>query len=113
MGVSCVYVSLDSQSQKSKKYKLPVWNSWLGISFELFCVKNSFAISEKLGFSDKVIKSGPLFSKKKGFQFDLVYYRSDKTISLCEIKYNESQIDTEVIKDLKLIPLSVPTGTKL
>lgn len=140
-----MYVSLDSQSQKSKKYKLadeflifyfkfirpnqkliknnktidffsklvtPVWNSWLGISFELFCVKNSFAISEKLGFSDKVIKSGPLFSKKKGFQFDLVYYRSDKTISLCEIKYNESQIDTEVIKDFnqKLSKFRPPKG---
>jgi AAA+ ATPase superfamily predicted ATPase len=140
-----IYISLDTNSQKSKKYKLvdeflifyfkfikpnqkmiknnkkidlfsklvkPSWNSWLGISFELFCTKNAFSISEKLGFSDKVIKSGPLFSKKHGFQFDLVYYRSDKTISLCEIKYNESPIDTEVIKDfnLKLTKFHSPKG---
>jgi AAA+ ATPase superfamily predicted ATPase len=139
------YNSVDSNSQKAKKYKLvdeflifyfkfilpnnkliksnkkidlfsklvkPFWNSWLGISFELFCIKNSFSISEKLGFSDKVIKSGPFFSKKQGFQFDLVYFRSDKTISLCEIKYNESPVDTEVIKDFnqKLLRLRVPRG---
>jgi AAA+ ATPase superfamily predicted ATPase len=139
------YISIDSNSQKTKKYKLtdeflifyfrfiqphekliknnkkldlfsklvkPAWNSWLGISFELFCLKNSELISEKLGFSEKVIKSGSVYSQKLGYQFDLVYYRSDKTISICEIKYNELPVDTEVIKQVnqKLLRFNTPRG---
>jgi hypothetical protein len=139
------YISIDSNSQKTKKYKLtdeflifyfrfiqphekliknnkkldlfsklvrPAWNSWLGISFELFCLKNAELISEKLGFSEKVIKSGSVYSKKLGYQFDLVYYRSDKTISICEIKYNELPVDTEVIKQVnqKLSRFHTPRG---
>lgn len=142
------YLSIDSNSRKTKKYKLadeflifyfkfikphhqeiknnknqdlfsklvkPAWTTWLGISFELFCSRNRTLIAEKLGFSDKVIKSGPLFSKKLGFQFDLVFYRSDKTISLCEIKYNELPLDTEVVKDFnnKLNKFLPPKGYSL
>ncbi len=75
------------------------WSSWLGIAFERFCYKHADLIAEKLDFFDKVERAGPLFSIKMGYQFDLVYFRTDKTATLCEIKYYDQPVDTEVIKE--------------
>lgn len=139
------YTSIDTHSQKTKRYKLadeflifyykflemhrqeikknissdlftrfvkPKWNSSMGFSFELFCLKNQTEIAKRLGFEEKVVKAGPLFSKRDGYQFDLVYYRNDQTISLCEIKFYDGLVDTEVIKQFntKLERFRPPKG---
>lgn len=95
-----------------QRYVKPKWNSWLGFAFELFCQKNNLIVAKKLGFEDSVDKVGSIFSKSKGYQFDLVFYRTDKTISLCEIKYYDQLINTTIIKEFseKLKKFTAPRG---
>jgi AAA+ ATPase superfamily predicted ATPase len=75
------------------------WKPWLGNAFERFCVKNAIYLSEKMEFSDEVLKFGGLSGK--GFQFDLVYYRDGNIITFCEVKYSENLIGTEVISEFE------------
>lgn len=75
---------------------------WMGLAFENFCLKNAHVIAEKLGFADKVLSFGPFF--KKGdhkFQCDLVFYRSDNTITLCELKYYSKPVSTKIIPEVQ------------
>ncbi len=94
------------------RYVKPKWAPWLGIAFELFCQKNSALIAKKLAFEEYVEKAGPLFSNSKGYQFDLVFYRTDKIISVCEMKYYDRPVDTDVIKEFsdKLKKFKAPRG---
>lgn len=86
----------------------PTWDKWLGFAFENFCLKNAYLLAEIMGFSEKVKSFGPLFSKgDKGFQIDLLYERTDNTITLCEMKYYNKKvpliIQREVEKKVKLL----------
>ena len=66
-----------------------------------------------MGFADEVIDYSPYFQRKdKGFQIDLLYVRVDKLITVCEIKYHESKISTEIIPQIekKINLLPVPKG---
>ena len=75
---------------------------WLGFAFERFCLKHALFLAEKMGFADKVIKYGPLFSKKdNGFQIDLMYERVDSTVTICEVKYHNSEVKTSVIGEME------------
>lgn len=95
-----------------QRYVKSKWNSWLGFAFELFCQKNSLLIAKKLGFEDSIDKVGSVFSSSKGYQFDLVFYRTDRTISICEIKYYDQPVNTTIIKEFseKLKKYTVPRG---
>lgn len=91
----------------------PEWSSWLGFAFENFCLKNALYLAELMGFGDKVINWGPYFQRKdKNFQIDLIYVRSDKVITLCELKYQNQPVDVTVViemeKKCKLI--EIPRG---
>ncbi len=78
------------------------WQPWLGLAFERFCIKNAGYISERLGFADDVTDLGPLIIKgKEGFQIDYLFKKSDSTIVLCEIKYHDSTIGTEIIPEIE------------
>jgi AAA+ ATPase superfamily predicted ATPase len=78
------------------------WTPWLGIAFETFCNKNALYISEKCGFHDYVLNYGPLFGTlKNNYQIDLSYARSDSFISVCEIKYSDKKIGTEIIPEFE------------
>jgi len=74
---------------------------WFGFSFENFFINNAIYFSEKMGFKDKVQSFGPLFDKEAGFQFDLIYSRSDSTLSICELKFYQEKISTKVISDFE------------
>jgi uncharacterized protein len=94
----------------------PVWNAWLGFAFENFCLKNALYLSEIMGFSDHVIQWGPYFQRgNRDFQIDLIYSRSDKVITLCEIKYHQEAISTAVIPEVerKADLLEIPRGYTL
>ncbi len=105
-------IEQNRQQNLFQRYVKPKWGPWLGFAFELFCQKNSLIIAKKLGFDNYVDKIGPLFSKTKGYQFDLVFYRTDKIISLCEIKYHDQPINTTVINEFseKLKKFTIPRG---
>ena len=58
----------------------------------------------------------PYFSKNdRHFQIDLLYKRSDKVITLCEIKYHSKPITTAIIPEIerKRSLLTLPKGYSL
>lgn len=78
------------------------WNSWLGIAFEVFCLKNAYYIAEKAGFADEVESYAPYFGPHdEKFQVDLVYKRKNNLWTICEIKYSEKPVTTIVIPDVE------------
>lgn len=78
------------------------WPPWAGFAFENFCLKNALFIAEKLGFAEKVLSYGPLFKRgDEAFQCDLIYTRSDQTITICELKFTASPVTTKVIPEVK------------
>lgn len=89
------------------------FDSWMGYAFERFCQKHAFYLAEKMGFADEVESFGPLFHRKDThFQIDLLYKRFDKVVTVVEMKFRESKIDTPVIGDMKrkLEQLKLPSG---
>lgn len=88
-------------------------NVWLGFAFENYCQKNALYLAEKMGFSNQVINFGPYFVRNdEGFQVDLVYLRSDKIITICEIKHHQNPITTKIIAEVerKVQKIKAPKG---
>jgi hypothetical protein len=81
---------------------IPSWNSWLGLTFEFFCVNNSALLASIMGFEDEVISAGPFYlrgdTQLSGFQVDLIYNRGD-IITICEIKFMDKPVGTEIIEE--------------
>lgn len=67
----------------------PRFDQWRGYAFERFCRKNSSLISKKLGFSGITYQAGTWFrdNKENNAQIDLLFVRSDRVLTICEIKY--------------------------
>lgn len=87
-----------SQSGKNDLYDLILPErklfTWKGRVFEKMMVKHAADIAEALGLQ-KVTTHHGLFSSddnKDICQIDLVFLRTDKTITACEIKYSENPI---------------------
>ncbi len=94
----------------------PVWNSWLGFSFENFCLKNAMYLAKIMCFEDHVVQWGPYFQRDdEGFQIDLIYLRDDRVVTLCEIKYSEKEIPVTVVHEVKkkCALIDVPRGYTL
>ena len=89
------------------------FDSWLGFAFERFCTKHATHLAKVMGFEDEVVLFGPWFEKEdEGFQIDLVYRRSDKILTVCEIKHLGAPVTTKVIPEMerKLSRLKIPRG---
>jgi hypothetical protein len=94
------------------------WEVWLGFAFENFCLKNATMLAETMDFDEYVESFGPYFnqirSKKNtqgtGFQIDLVYKRTDKVITVCEIKFHQKPLTAKVIAEVeqKIKLLDIP-----
>ena len=82
---------------------------WFGIALENYIINNGIYFAEKMGFGDLVESFGGYYNKKESVQIDLIYLRSDKTVPICEIKFRQQTISTEVIPEyelkLKKLPL--------
>lgn len=81
-------------------------NKWLGFSFERFCRKNHRLIARILGFHAVKYKSGAFYNKSTeksdpGYQFDLIFDRNDHVLTLCEIKYLNKKVGTNVIAEME------------
>ncbi len=78
------------------------FESWLGFSFERFCVKRAGYLAKRMGFADVVLAAAPYFERGDlAFQIDLLYKRSDKVITLCEIKHRNAPITTKIIPEME------------
>lgn len=92
-------------------YTSPKFKSFLGLAFELACLKHSSQIARILGFSGVAYRVGAFWKnpsykfKNKNtdehFQFDLVFERADKIITVCEVKYSDQTIGLDVGKKLQ------------
>lgn len=104
---------LSNQIENSRFIKDPTkaiavnsYNIWLGFAFERWIRSIQHKVAAHLGFGGVEYKSGTFFSRKttdvdKGFQWDLVFDRKDKVLTLCEIKYYSQQVDSNVIEEFE------------
>ncbi|MFH1831150.1 MAG: ATP-binding protein [Pseudomonadota bacterium] len=84
------------------KFTKNKWHPFMGNAFERFCLKHRYLIAQILGFDSKVTACGSLLNNNRnGFQYDLVYLRSDGVVSLCEIKYLSDKPGTDLIKEME------------
>lgn len=88
----------------------PSLDAWSGLAFERFCVKHATALARAMGFEDEVLDASPYFRKDgEGFQIDLLFQRSDRVVTLCEVKHHDAPIDTKIIPEVerkcRLLPL--------
>ncbi len=89
---------------------------WMGYAFERFCIKKAGLLSELMGFEDEVLIASPYFGREsESFQIDLLFERADKVITVCEIKYKNTKIDTTIIPEMdrKLSLIKIPRGYAL
>jgi AAA+ ATPase superfamily predicted ATPase len=66
--------------------------TWLGYAFERYCRSQQQALAAVLGFGAVNFSAGPFYNRATdlqapGYQIDLVFDRSDRVFTLCEIKY--------------------------
>lgn len=85
----------------------PGWNNWLGYAFEAICYKHISQIRNKLQISPTAIANSWRYrpetnSEASGAQIDLLFNRTDNSITLCEIKYSTQPfvIDKNYAKNL-------------
>ncbi len=87
--------------------KLPEYSIWSGYAFEAICMRHIDEIVNALdincGGSIGSWRYIPRDSSERVTQIDLLIDRSDDTITICEIKYNEKPfvIDKSYVKALK------------
>ena len=79
--------------------------SWLGRSFEYFCLAHAEKITQTLGFSGIDFTFGPYFKhpkkKRTGIQIDLLFDRADHVLTLCEMKYSLNPVGKSVIQEVE------------
>jgi len=89
------------------------WAPWLGIGFEVFCLRNAYLIAEIAGFAADVISMAPYFSAKDDkFQIDLIFTRAGHVLTLCEIKFYDKPVGTDIIPEVKRKLLLLPKTKK-
>jgi hypothetical protein len=76
------------------------YRKWLGYAFERYCRANSFAIAKLLGFSAVSYQAGAYFKRdgRENLQLDLCFDRADKVLTVCEVKYLNRAVGTEIVK---------------
>lgn len=88
----------------------PAYLAWVGFAFESVCLKHSAQIQKALNLEGLTLQAGywryvPAKKnlKDKGAQIDLLFDRSDKSITLVEIKYysKEFVLDKSYAQELK------------
>jgi hypothetical protein len=83
--------------------------SWLGLAFESYVVNNAIYFAELAGFADKVESYGSFSSRDRSVQCDLIYKRTDETITVCEVKFQQEEVSVAVVPKfqemLKKLPI--------
>lgn len=77
---------------------------WRGMAFELFCLREADKIAQILGFSAVKYSYGPYLKRnenKSGLQIDLLFWRIDKVLVLCEAKYQQAAVGLDIIEEIE------------
>ncbi len=103
----------DFQRHPERVMNTRSYRQWLGFAFERFCRKNAMSIAERLGFGAVQFRAGSFFRRGNvhdiGAQVDLLYDRADKVYTVCEVKYQDAPIGTEVIAQVERKLQALPT----
>lgn len=87
----------------------PIVNTWQGYAFEDVCFNHIPQIKEALGIAGVVTEEGTLLirneweTKSEGLQLDMLIWRSDNVVNLCEIKYTKEPYSIDETYSRKLI----------
>ena len=84
---------------------------WCGLAFEHLCLRHHRLLAEELGFSSVRYRCGSWFPRKKdgaNIQIDLLFYRDDRVITLCEIKFCDEPIGKAVIGEVEKKRIALP-----
>jgi AAA+ ATPase superfamily predicted ATPase len=110
------WIAPDSTSRLSKEItskfweaasQTPSWKAWSGFAFEAICYKHLSNIRKTLFIPDGATattwRSVPKKGKTEGAQIDLLFYRPDDSVNICEIKYCKEPyaIDKNYSKELQ------------
>jgi hypothetical protein len=75
---------------------------WRGRAFERFCYQHHQFIADRLGFGGIAYDAGSWFNRKaEGFQIDLAYFRADRVITICEMKFLDRPVGKDVIAPME------------
>ncbi len=89
----------------SKIVQSPSYKIWSGLAFERLCLKHIKNIISSLHIDQLVTEYGPYFdrhtNRKEATQIDLLLYRHDPVITVCEMKYYETKIGTWIIDEVE------------
>lgn len=104
-----IYANIQNSSyieNQVSAIKSDVYLKWLGFAFERFCRNRHRLIAKILGFHGIHYLSGAYFSRatqteESGFQFDLVFDRDDKVMTLCEMKYSQTKVSSSIIEEFE------------
>lgn len=78
--------------------------SWCGLAFENLCFRHIPQIKTSLGISGVVTNQSVWFQKgsdnQEGFQIDMLIYRKDNVVNMCEIKYynDDYEVDNQYMR---------------
>lgn len=96
---------------------LPEWNSIIGLQFENLVLNNRHHIHQKLGIDPAdIVTENPFFQKttarQQGCQIDYMIQTRHQSLYICEIKFSQKPIGSEVIPQVqeKINRLKRPKG---
>lgn len=96
---------------------IPGIDSIMGFQIENLFLSNRQKVLQSIGiYPQDVVMDNPFFQQAtkthKGVQIDYLIQTSTKTLYLCEIKFKRSEIQLEIISDVKnkIEKLSIPKG---
>ncbi len=115
------------QDNPTAALPLHEYHQWLGYAFERWCRSEHHRIASLLGFGGVRYRSGAWIERTRptrggrgsrkeeagGFQFDLVFDRADRVLTVCEIKHTSAPVGTQAAKEFarRVEALDVPKRT--
>jgi hypothetical protein len=97
--------SINSSDFWMKKSETQSYRTWRGYAFEQVCLSHTEQIEKSLGISGIMTEVGAWRSTQSdpGTQIDLLINRSDRVITLCEMKYSDSMltISKKIAQDIR------------
>ncbi|MEQ1665609.1 MAG: hypothetical protein ABL927_09565, partial [Bdellovibrionales bacterium] len=94
----------DFDKNPMRAINLDQYRKWLGFAFERWCRNNSYLIAGILGFSAVEYQAGAYFTRNHpdiNAQIDLLFARKDRTLTVCEIKYQQAPVAKSVVADFE------------
>jgi len=107
----------NQQSFFTKNINTPIFNTWMGLTFERTVFNHIDQIKTKLGISAVNTKESSFKGTAENIgttQIDLLVDRADNVVNLCEVKYTSSPfvIDSSLISDFNYKELIFNKCTK-